>query len=152
MLRVGRALRDAGWRFWSLALAAALAYAVLVAIPTGIIPNPLFARMLPAGPWNYGTWLLSAPLFGLIFAASLSPGFAPCPVRRPTTAGGLLAALAVGCPVCNKVVVLLLGVSGALTYYQPIQPLLGALSLLLLGSALWLRVRAPAPAATAGTG
>jgi hypothetical protein len=151
MLRVGRALRDAGWRFRVVALAAALAYAVLMAIPTGIIPNPLFARMLPAGPWNYASWLLSAPLFGLIVAASLSPGFAACPVRRPTTAGGLLAALAVGCPVCNKVVVLLLGVSGALTYYQPIQPLLGALSLLLLGSALWLRVREPAPAATAGT-
>ena len=35
----------------------------------------------------------------------------------------LLAFLAVGCPLCNKVVVLLLGASGALTYFEPIQPL-----------------------------
>ena len=137
------ALRDAGWRFWGIALSSAVAYAVVLAIPTGIIPNPFFTRMLPAGPWNYGYWLLSAPLVGLVVASSVSPAFRACSVERQTTCGGLLALLAVGCPICNKVVVMLLGVSGALTYFQPVQPLLGALSLLLLGYALWLRLRWP---------
>ncbi|MGI8914762.1 MAG: hypothetical protein ACR2JY_13445 [Chloroflexota bacterium] len=143
MRRLGIMLRVAGWRFWAIALLAAVAYAIVVAIPTGIIPNPFFTRMLPAGPWNYAYWLLSAPLFGLVVAASVSSAFRACSVERQTTAGGLLAVLAVGCPICNKVVVLLLGVSGAPTYFQPIQPLLGALSLLLLGYALWLRLRGP---------
>ena len=43
---------------------------------------------------------------------------------------------AISCPVCNKLVVLALGTSGALTYFAPIQPLLGFLSVGLLLYAL----------------
>ncbi len=34
------------------------------------------------------------------------------------------AVFAIGCPVCNKLVVLALGFSGALAYFEPIQPAL----------------------------
>lgn len=139
-----RTLLAAGPRFWTVATLAALGYAVALAILTGIIANPFFTRELAAGPWNYGYLLVSAPLFGLVVATSTAPAFTgACSVERPTTAGGLFAFLAVGCPLCNKIVVLLLGASGALTYYQPVQPFLGALSVLLLGYALWLRLRQP---------
>ncbi|GAA3974020.1 hypothetical protein GCM10023085_65620 [Actinomadura viridis] len=47
----------------------------------------------------------------------------------------MLSLLAVGCPVCNKVVLVLLGTSGALTVWAPLQPWLGALSVGLLGVA-----------------
>jgi hypothetical protein len=50
--------------------------------------------------------------------------------------------LAVGCPICNKIVVLLLGVSGALTIFQPLQPVLALAAMVLLGYALFLRLRA----------
>ena len=33
--------------------------------------------------------------------------------------GGLLSVFAIGCPVCNKIVVLALGATGALTYFVP---------------------------------
>jgi hypothetical protein len=54
------------------------------------------------------------------------------------------AFLAIGCPVCNKVALLLLGTSGALSVWAPIQPILGAISLgLLLATVVWrLRLRA----------
>ena len=52
---------------------------------------------------------------------------APCPC------------FAVGCPVCNKVVLLALGSSGALTWFAPVQPLLAVLSI--AGLAWALRVR-----------
>lgn len=71
-------------------------------------------------------------------------------VRRPATASpgsgraGLLAnggsVLAVGCPVCNKLVVAAVGISGALNVWAPIQPVIAAASLALLGWALWRRV------------
>jgi hypothetical protein len=48
----------------------------------------------------------------------------------------------VGCPICNKIVVALLGVSGALGVWAPVQPILAVLSLALLATAvfvLWRR-------------
>jgi hypothetical protein len=56
--------------------------------------------------------------------------------------GGLLGVFAVGCPICNKLVVLALGVSGALTYFGPIQPVLGAAAVVLPLVVLRRRLRA----------
>jgi hypothetical protein len=62
----------------------------------------------------------------------------------------LLSVLAIGCPVCNKLVVLALGVGGALTYFAPVQPILGFLSVGLLAYALRAdRGRAVLPAVDA---
>ena len=61
-------------------------------------------------------------------------------IRGASTGGGLLSLFAVGCPVCNKVVVAVLGVSGAMSVWAPIQPLLGVASLVLLGYALRRRL------------
>jgi hypothetical protein len=55
--------------------------------------------------------------------------------------GGFLAYLAVGCPLCNKAVVALVGASGAVTIFQPIQPFLGAIGLVLASVALAIRIR-----------
>jgi hypothetical protein len=51
----------------------------------------------------------------------------------------LLSALAVGCPICNKIVAGLLGVSGALGLWAPIQPTLALVSVGLLGTAVIIR-------------
>lgn len=129
-------------RFAGVSAVATAVYLVAVGIPTAIIPNPLFIRMLPAGPMNYAFWMLPALLFGPLVATYLVPlRTSNCSLPGRMTAGGFLSYLAVGCPICNKVVVLLLGVGGALAYFQPIQPVLGAVSVLLLGYALWLRLR-----------
>jgi hypothetical protein len=47
--------------------------------------------------------------------------------RRPRLrggAGGLLTFFAVGCPVCNTLVLLPLGTNGAMSYFEPVQPVL----------------------------
>jgi hypothetical protein len=56
--------------------------------------------------------------------------------------GGLLAYFAVGCPVCNKLVVLALGATGALEFFAPLQPALAVLGVVVLGVALRARLRA----------
>ena len=61
---------------------------------------------------------------------------------------GPLALFAVGCPVCNKPVLLLAGTSGALGWFAPIQPLLGALAVAAPAAALVLRLRAQAACGT----
>ncbi len=114
---------------------------LVVGIPTAVIPNQWFRRMTPTRPQDYiflATTALIAAAIGTTYASQSA-----CPRQeRKLTAGGLLSFLAVGCPICNKIVVLLLGVSGALNYFAPIQPVLGLASVALLGFTLFLRLRA----------
>jgi hypothetical protein len=137
-------------------LASALAFGLV----TAIIPNPVFGRSVAPEPFAIWTWLLSAPLMGLVMATytapppdspierlPLEPAVAAAVDRRTTTLGslaGLGAFLAIGCPVCNKVALVLLGASGAMSVYAPIQPFIGLASLVLLAvTAAWrLRLRA----------
>jgi len=48
----------------------------------------------------------------------------------------------VGCPVCNKIALLALGYSGAITWFAPIQPVLAIGALILTGLALLWRLPA----------
>lgn len=57
------------------------------------------------------------------------------------TVGSLLGWFAVGCPVCNKLALLILGYTGALTYFAPLQPVLAALSVVLLVVAVVVRLK-----------
>jgi hypothetical protein len=61
--------------------------------------------------------------------------------RRRVLSSITVAVFAVGCPVCNKIVVGLLGVSGALGLWAPAQPVLVALSLAALAAAMVVRWR-----------
>lgn len=134
-------LRDWPLRRWVVAVVVTILTALAIGIPTGIVRSPFYTRMTPVLWWNYPVWALSAVMAGVIAAT-----YVRTPLHEPTGgrtgfAGGFLSFLAVGCPVCNKIVVWALGVSGALTIWAPLQPLLAALSLALLGWALVQRLR-----------
>lgn len=120
---------------------AGLAALVLIGIPTAVIPNRWFTRMTPVRPQDYVFLILTVALVALIGATYAAPSSCGSQQGR-LTAGGMMSVLAIGCPICNKLVVLLLGVTGALTYFAPIQPLLGLASLGLLGLTLAYRLRA----------
>ncbi len=134
-----------GWSWWHYAVAAsaAVAWAILSGTPTDIVDTPLFVRMTPVVWWDYPFWAAGAILVGLL-AATYVP--AAGMERLDSTqgekllGGGLLSVFAVGCPVCNKLVVLALGAEGAMTYFAPLQPLLGFLSVGLLLYALRARL------------
>ena len=122
-------------RRFALALGAALLVAVVTGVPTDLIDTPLFGREIGVTAWAYPVWIVSFLLAGLLVATTLRPG-------RPVVGGGLLALFAVGCPVCNKPVLILLGSSGALEWFAPIQPDLGVLAVAALAVALVVRLRA----------
>ncbi|WP_342786790.1 hypothetical protein [Streptomyces qinzhouensis] len=171
-------VRAWGARQWLVAAAAAVLAAVVIGVPTGVVPSSLYTRMTPVLWWNYPVWGAGSVLTGLLAATyATGPGRAPKgagaagadPARRGprgvrAIAGGVLSVLAVGCPVCNKLVVLALGTTGAMSYWAPAQPVLAVASVALLAHALVKRLRtadacpvptaaAPAPApGTAGAG
>lgn len=130
-------------RWWSAAGIAALTV-VGTAIPTAMIPTPVFSRDVPTTVWAWPVLVVTSILAGLVAATYVA--------RRDTDEGGERASrlgmvgafttfFAVGCPVCNKLVLIALGYSGALTYFAPAQPFLAALAIVLLVWALIVRVR-----------
>ena len=92
-------------------LAAALVSTALEAIPTAVIPNPFFVRMTPVRLQDYAFLGASSLLIGVIFSTfGLRTGTMSCQNRA--FGGGLLSTLAIGCPICNHIVVALIGISG----------------------------------------
>jgi hypothetical protein len=145
-------IRDRALIAWSVVWTAFVL--VVFGLVAAIIPNPIFGRGLAPEPFAVAVWLVSAPLMGVVMATYFAPMPAGAPValgipvrRDGTTAGtlgGFVAFLAIGCPTCNKIALILPGASGAANVFGPIQPVLGAISLALLtGTLVWrMRLRA----------
>ena len=129
-------LKTLGRRTWLRGFAFALASGTMIAIPTRLVPNGFFSRMTPTRPQDYVFLVISAGLLGLTLALR-----SVVPEDAKAAAGGIGTVFAVGCPVCNKLVVALLGTGGALSNFAPLQPLLGAgaAGLLLVGLRRQLR-------------
>lgn len=123
-----------------LGLLAAVGTVLLIGIPSDIIPNPLFGREVPVRWWEYPVLGATAVLTGLWFSIGRPQGAAPVRAERGGLMGvGVFAAwFAVACPVCNKIVLLLLGTSGAMGLWAPAQPYLAVASLVALaGAVVW---------------
>jgi hypothetical protein len=126
-------------------------FALLIGIPTVLIPNPVFGRQVPVHAWSYPVWIASSILAGMLAATYLRPPGGVAPAMQPNQtgdapsrwgmAGGLLTWFAVGCPVCNKIALLALGYSGAITWFAPVQPFLAAVALMITAGALVMRLR-----------
>jgi hypothetical protein len=114
--------------------------ALAVGIPTDLLPNPWFQRMTPVRALDVVLWPLISLSVGALLATYALPRSRGADGLAGGGGGGLLGTFAVGCPVCNKLVVAVLGVSGALTYFEPIQPALGASAVALAAFSLRRRL------------
>jgi hypothetical protein len=135
--------RRSSWVQGLVAAVGTLAVAVVVGVPTGLVATPFYARMTPAPWWSYWVWIATAVLSGLLIATYVRRPFRSKAPSRAGVAANVGSLLAVGCPVCNKVVVAVAGVGGALNVWAPLQPIIAATSLVLLGWALRRRLVPP---------
>lgn len=139
LAEVGAMIVMFGPREWLSGMLGAAAILVMIGLPTELIANPFFGRMTPVRIQDYAVWAATGALLMLIAGSYFLPGDT---VKGKIVSGGLLSYLAVGCPVCNKIVLLFLGTSGAITFFAPLQIYLGVASLLLLAWSLRLRAQA----------
>jgi hypothetical protein len=129
-------------------LSSGLAIGFLIALPTAVIPNPIFGRAVETTWWSYPTVTFSAILGGLLIATYVRESINDDEIKvegtdtslRIGTLGGFISFFAVGCPVCNKLVLLAIGSSGAISWFAPIQPFLAVISLLFMLWALNVRL------------
>lgn len=155
-------LRTLSARQWGAAAVATVLFGGLLGLATVLIPNSLFVREIPPVWWNYPVWIATSVLSGMLVATYVRQdvGGAASPsvgsgdfgddddntpeARRSSRlgfVGAFLAWFAVGCPVCNKLALLALGYSGAITWFAPVQPFLAILALVLTAVALVVRLR-----------
>jgi hypothetical protein len=138
-------------RRWRVALLSGIATAILVALPTAVIPNPIFGRAVEVTWWSYPVVILTGILGGLLLATYVREPWMETETPQEQAedkkasklgiAGGFIAFFAVGCPVCNKLVLLALGASGAMTWFAPVQPFLAIASVILMAVALRIRLK-----------
>ena len=145
-------MRTWSTRRWLAAAAGTAGAGLLLGLPTAIIPNPIFGRQIEAPAWSYLAFAITAVLSGLLLATYVRE---PVAVGAATddqpqvsdedakrfTLGGLLAFFAIGCPTCNKLILLALGTSGAITWFEPVQPLLALAGIAVLVWALRRRLK-----------
>ena len=126
---------------WPRAVLFAGIAAVLIAIPSDLIDTPIFGRPVAVRWIDYVILAVTSTLIGLIFAIRPQPADGAASQELSVTVdrqgtrtiwGGFVSFLAVGCPVCNQAVVALAGVSGALSWWAPVQPIVGLLAVGLL--------------------
>ena len=109
-----------------------LLYFLVFGAVSAVYSNSLFTRMTSVRNFDWFLLILSSLLVGVFVYQYLllkkSNGYC----KNYAIGGGILGFLAFACPVCNKLIILLLGFSGAMTYFAPIQPIIGIVGVILL--------------------
>ncbi|QCC51907.1 hypothetical protein [Halapricum salinum] len=140
---IGSSRRAIAW-----GTATAIGVFSLFGVVTGLIPNPLYVRMVPRTAVDY-LFLVSTALLAGVYAAqrvaTTVPGgdrTSPSKNEDRVMMGGLVGGfLAVGCPICNVFLLALFSSSALMTYFDPLRPLLGVFSVALLAGLIHLRHR-----------
>ncbi len=136
----------------ALGAAAAIGFALFTAVLTALIDSPFLVRKIDPEWWVWPSLIVTSLLGGALVTLSLPVDTTEMAARLDADAsldtadkrgawGAGLSFLAVGCPVCNKIVLLAVGSSGALRWFAPIQPYLAVGSIVLLVWALVYRLR-----------
>ena len=110
---------------------------LLFGVVTGLLPNPVYIRMVPRTLFDY-TFLVLTSLFAGIYIAqqSITNWSGNDSLAIGSTIVGFLA---FSCPICNVLLLALFSNSVLMTYLDPYRPLLGVVSVLLFTGLLYYR-------------
>lgn len=109
-----------------------IGFFILLGSISAIITNPFFNRMTPIFFFDWIILILTSLLVGIYVGLYYYIKNHKNLSNSCAVGGGILGFLAFSCPVCNKLILFVLGFSGAMTYFAPIQPFLGIFGILLL--------------------
>ena len=110
---------------------------LLFGFVTGLLPNPVYVRMVPRTLFDY-TFLILTSLFAGIYVAQ-QPTVDRSKDDRFALGSTIVGFLAFGCPICNVFLLALFSNSMLMTYLDPYRPLLGVVSVVLFAGLLYYR-------------
>ena len=104
-------------------------FLVVTGLVTGLIPNPVYVRMVSITLLDYFFLVTTSVFAGYYF------GKEECSVfdGRLAGIGGVTGFLAFGCPICNAILLAFFSSSALMAYFDPLRPFLGVFSTVLLG-------------------
>ncbi|MBR9706674.1 hypothetical protein GOV14_06585 [Candidatus Pacearchaeota archaeon] len=109
------------------ALLFSISFFGVLGIVTVLIPTKFFARMTPITYLDYIFLVLTSVLLGTYVSFHM---YLKKHMNKKCTVsaygGGIFGFLGFGCSICNKILVLLLGAAGVLTYIEPYRPFIGS--------------------------
>ena len=118
---------------------------LLFGIPTATIPTRFYTRMLPATKLDIFFLIASSLMLGIYIALffylksakktkkSKKKNNSPNNPSICAGTGAVGSFLAASCPICIQLLVILFGTATMLTYFDPLRPYIGFLSLALIG-------------------
>lgn len=116
-------------------IVAAIIIALFLGIPTDVIPNEKYMRMIPASGLDVFFLVAISVLFGFYIALLVYRGLQKKTSFFPAnkSLGAIIAGFfAVACPICVQFLVWIFGTLFLLKYYDPLRPFLGIASIALL--------------------
>ncbi len=140
-----RLLWTGGWtpleRAVGVGAVTALGFGVVVGVVTGAIDTPWLERQTPAFTVDYPIWAANALLVGALIGVSVYAAGRRQFSDAPIYAGGLLSAFAIACPLCNGLLVAVIGAGAAASVIDPLRPWLGAAAAVFMAVMLYRRVQ-----------
>jgi len=128
-------------KYWLIGVASSITLFFLLGIPTDVVPNPWFMRMIEVTTLDYVFLTTSSVLLGAYIGIHYYKKHTATKCEVAAYSGGIGSFLAFGCPVCNKILILLFGATALMTYLEPYRPFLGFTSVAVLGGAVYWRVK-----------
>jgi hypothetical protein len=109
-------------------------FALLIGIPTVLIPNPVIGREVPVVAWNYSVWIATSILTGMLAATYVRPFRGGADVKEVVDPSDAPSRFGMA--------------GGVLAWFAPVQLYLAATALVTTAGALLMRLRGQVLCAT----
>lgn len=115
---------------------------LLFGIPTALVPTPFFARMITIKAIDYIFLFLNSVLLASYFTLSLvKKNQAKQPRGYLAFSGTLFGVFSFSCPLCSVILVAIFSTTAIITYFEPLRPWLGIISVTMLSLAVYYQVK-----------
>lgn len=138
MLNTKKILKKQNIRFFIIGIISTVIIFFLFGIPTDVIPNKFYIRMIPSTSLDLFFLIIIALMLGiyigLFFYLRHKKKKQSNAAAYAGTGGSFLA---ISCPICISLLVWIFGAAVLMAYLEPLRPYIGFLSIGLIGFGLY---------------
>lgn len=114
---------------------------LVMGVPTAMVPNPLFKRMIDVTILDYLFLFGVSILLGAFISIGLYKRNSAGKEDYIAGGGGILGIFAFACPLCNAVLLSVFGSTFVASFFLPFKPWIGLISLAILSFAVLQKLK-----------